>query len=391
MTKEIRIYRTYASEEEALIERFEKLAKRAKKLGVEPPRFEVVRRYEAEYIPLRGKKFPISAIEYIIHEARVALEGGWQFIGLIERGVEANIVMGVKEYADLLAEFQKVKMVCEHCQLKRQRAKTLVVRNEIGEVKQIGVTCVRDFLGHEPPRLWEFFTEEEYPDTEFVERDGDFHQFASAWDYVLTAFRVAEVKGFTATRDAGGNVLQHSTKNLVEDALRMSKEMENYPLSDEVYLKAEAAFDWIVNLEADDAFLQSLKQIVLTGFPKPKYIGILVSIVKAYPRFLQGEEVVKKKAEAQAQLTQVVEGKQEIVGVVLSQYWKDTDYGMRQVMVVLDDRGFKVWGSVPASIDPKDGYRVKFNAGVTAGNEFGFGFFSRPSKAEILDEPKVAV
>jgi hypothetical protein len=391
MTEELRKYRTYASEEEALIERFEKLAKRAKKLGVEPPRFEVVNRYEAEYTPLVGKKFPVAAIEYIIHEAKVALEGGWQFIGVIERGAEANIVLGLKEHAELFKQFQKVDLVCEHCQLKRQRAKTLIVRNEVGEVKQIGVDCVRDFLGHEPPRLWEFFAEDEYPDTDFREMESDFRTLHSAWEYVLTAFRIAEVRGFTATRDADGMLLQNSTKDLVQDALRSREELAKYPLGDEVYQKAEAAFDWIVKLETDDTFLQSLKQIVLTGFPKPKYIGILVSIVKAHPRFLQGEEVAKKQVEEQAKLTQVVEGKQEIVGVVLTQYWKDTDYGMRQVMVVLDDRGFKVWGTVPASIDPKEGYRVKFNAGVAAGNEFGFGFFSRPTKAVILDEPKVAL
>jgi hypothetical protein len=43
----------------------------------------------------------------------------------------------------------------------------------------------------------------------------------------------------------------------------------------------------------------------------------------------------------------------------------------------------KVWGTMPAALDAGRGDRVAFDAKVTP-KERGFGFFSRPTKAEVV-------
>lgn len=133
------------------------------------------------------------------------------------------------------------------------------------------------------------------------------------------------------------------------------------------------------------------------------------------------------------------EGRIEVTGLVLSVKVKPTDFGPVLKMTVVDDRGFKVWGSVPsdlASIPVYDdltdegrarlearivqcanaaegtsdwmdrvraekiltdgrrvnhqrsierGERVSFTATVTkSDNDVAFGFFKRPSKARVL-------
>lgn len=90
--------------------------------------------------------------------------------------------------------------------------------------------------------------------------------------------------------------------------------------------------------------------------------------------------------------TPVLTGKQIITGVVLTTRYVDSQYGGNLKMLVRDDRGFKVWGSVPRSLtQDADGFysqlahdtRVKFNATVEASNDDpSFGFFKRPTKAE---------
>lgn len=60
-------------------------------------------------------------------------------------------------------------------------------------------------------------------------------------------------------------------------------------------------------------------------------------------------------------------------------------HAARLVMLVQDDRGFKVWGSVPSSIsEAGTGDRVTFSATIEASDKEDFGFFKRPTKAQIL-------
>ena len=97
-------------------------------------------------------------------------------------------------------------------------------------------------------------------------------------------------------------------------------------------------------------------------------------------------EAAKAAAEA------IVDGKQIITGEIISTKWVDEVYcyGQRILkMVVKDDRGFKVWGTVPRSIieandDALKGQRVTFSATVQASKDDDkFGFFKRPTKAAI--------
>lgn len=92
-----------------------------------------------------------------------------------------------------------------------------------------------------------------------------------------------------------------------------------------------------------------------------------------------------KEAE-KAAAVEVPEGKYELTGEVVSLEFKDNQYGYGQVakMTVKDERGFKVYGTAPASLLDEgelEGKKISFTATVSKGREKGFGFFSRPSKA----------
>ena len=78
-----------------------------------------------------------------------------------------------------------------------------------------------------------------------------------------------------------------------------------------------------------------------------------------------------------------------IEGTVKSIAEKANDFGIRWVFTVEDDRGFRVWGTIPKSIDPSIGDRVRFTAKVErSSDDETFGFIKRPTKPEIL--PAVA-
>lgn len=111
------------------------------------------------------------------------------------------------------------------------------------------------------------------------------------------------------------------------------------------------------------------------------------------------ERLAARKAEQELAID-VPEGRQEITGVVLSTRVQDGRFGTERKMLVQCD-GFKLWGSVPKSLYAEtaedcdegrifrtselEGRTVRLTA-TLSGKERGFGFFSRPSKAQLLED-----
>ena len=109
----------------------------------------------------------------------------------------------------------------------------------------------------------------------------------------------------------------------------------------------------------------------------------------------EGDERDARFAEERAQCNpipaDVLEGRTTIAGEVVSTKMQEGYYGTTYKMLVKDDRGFKVWGTVPASIDEavyngrlEDDatIRVEFVATIEASDDDDtFGFFKRPAKA----------
>jgi hypothetical protein len=108
--------------------------------------------------------------------------------------------------------------------------------------------------------------------------------------------------------------------------------------------------------------------------------AVIVCAIKDY--WYQQRMDARKAEEALA--ADVVVGKGiRISGEVVSKKWRESQYGGCFKMIVQDDRGFKVWGSVPGSIDAiEPGQHVEFVANVeVADDNSKFGFFKRPRNA----------
>lgn len=80
------------------------------------------------------------------------------------------------------------------------------------------------------------------------------------------------------------------------------------------------------------------------------------------------------------------EGRVEITGTLLAVKTVPNAWGGALRCLVRDDRGFKVWGSLPYALSRAEpGDRLTFTAAVTpADDDPKFGFFKRPTKAQLL-------
>lgn len=117
--------------------------------------------------------------------------------------------------------------------------------------------------------------------------------------------------------------------------------------------------------------------------PSDKQIAFVGNLVQK----LQDAEVTRVEREAAtaakvAEGVKVPTGRVEVEGTVVSTKYVDNAYGGSLKMLVQHESGWKVWGTVPSSLDVEKGDTVRFTATVEASNDDPlFGFYKRPTKA----------
>jgi len=163
------------------------------------------------------------------------------------------------------------------------------------------------------------------------------------------------------------------------EAKRLREREENfervcaaYPLVAEAFAKASA----------DNSFVNDVKN-------KVKQYGDIsdrqaAAVIKSAEQDCQ--RAAEREAEAATSAPIPVEaldsrGRMAIVGKIIATKEIENAYGWSYKMMVRDDRGFKIWVSVPRCVDAKRGMRIGFEAAVTVSDEDpAFGFAKRPTK-----------
>lgn len=157
----------------ALEKEVAKLARRAKRLGLEPPTLTLVKREpwvqdqvvvnpgtSEEYtrtiwvpsseasqeITLDTPARMVSVIDISIREIRLE---GWRLGAYIEHSADNKVqsLHTFNGFESLGEKFGEADAVCAHCQTKRERKRTYIVQHEDGRVEQVGSGCLHDFIG----------------------------------------------------------------------------------------------------------------------------------------------------------------------------------------------------------------------------------------------------
>jgi superfamily I DNA/RNA helicase len=121
------------SDYEKLRERLDLLEERAGKIGASSPRVEIK---EEERLKVAIFFDPIHA-------------SGWELIGVIKR-IEGRYSIEKVSPEPIPDRFLDDPEHCEHCQTRRHRNETFVLRSGNGELKQVGSSCIHEFLGDKP-------------------------------------------------------------------------------------------------------------------------------------------------------------------------------------------------------------------------------------------------
>jgi hypothetical protein len=134
-----------------LQERIEKLARKASKLGLTPPRLEILKVENRPYKErdVRGNEVTLYR-QY--HHVKLVGEAptipGWNLLGVVEHTTASDIGNVVRPVPGVLmpVRFRHADGWCDHCKTRRQRNETFVIESgETGQILQIGRNCLADF------------------------------------------------------------------------------------------------------------------------------------------------------------------------------------------------------------------------------------------------------
>lgn len=141
--------------------RIEKLRRRAEKLGVEPVSFETVGDFFVSGEKRKVNDFTgeVTVTKTLTKYFEVRVSGaapklaGWTFVATIQHEEAGNVLRTVQTWKGTLPEEYRTALSenCDHCRTRRVRRDTYVLLSDAGEFKQVGRTCLRDFLGHVSP------------------------------------------------------------------------------------------------------------------------------------------------------------------------------------------------------------------------------------------------
>lgn len=233
------------------------------------------------------------------HEVKIK---GWQFAAKIEPQVESdkNMVLHVPGFdEDLPEKYREATMECDHCRANRFRKAVFVLRSE-DQWKQVGSTCLRDFLGHGSPEgILSYLQSLQDLSKQMIECgdwDDSDDTFHSGWIdtivYLSHVWAVAEAKGFV-TKSRAEVEMRQATADQAFDNIYLGQ-MERVAVNQDDRDEAAKMVEWAQEMLAAKVqeggatdYEWTLLTILEKEFFHLKYSGFVASIYLLYKRKLE--------------------------------------------------------------------------------------------------------
>lgn len=341
----------------------EKLNKKATKCNA--PQIQISIHDDVRYFKMENDTMvevnPETEKGSFVKTYRVEIEGnapvisGWQFLARCEHTPEGNI-MYVVPGMFVPDSHRKGEQKCEHCNVNRKRNDTyIVVNKESGETKQIGSSCLADFLGHKNPEAIASYasmlTLNLSEVLEISERigGGSGKEYISLSLIVEMTSAVIKKYGWTSASKAE-EFNKVATRCYVSEQIwnrhRMAYSEIINPDEDDKK-QAEKAILWIKDAPEteNNDYISNLKIIALNGCVSHRSFGMAVSLMASYNREMNAQKVQenKKPSEHKGAI-----GKREIFSNLTCDFVHsfNTDFGTQTINKMIDSEGnVFVWKS----------------------------------------------
>lgn len=239
---------------------------------------------------------PLFEAEWKVEFAEIAISGeapvlaGWTFVAAIEHLATGTIVTS-REGETLPTHYRERVSRCEHCQTRRQRSVTFVVRNvETAQMLQVGSSCLADFMGHADPKaILDFLTCLHELDTCEEGEEG----YAARAPYVFTLVDVLERTALEIDANGWTPKSGNEIDGRIATAIRVENTYDGRGeaapvITPELTARAKAARAWALSLATNGATLSDYEHNVVTiaraECISARQFGLACSILASFER-----------------------------------------------------------------------------------------------------------
>lgn len=309
-----------------------------------------------EFRELKDEKGNKYTARFVLVEAEgTAVINDWEFVAELEHTEKGNIITGVAGI-EVPERYYTTTPVCEHCNSKRYRKNTYIVRNKTtGEFKQVGKSCLKDFThGMSAEAVTQYMSLfDTLIESETPEPGCSYQRYVNTKEYLSYVAETIRHFGYTRSSDEGISTATRAldfydavhgraiTKEYLQDLLDKMQSV-NFDIDSDLTVKLVSdALAWVSEQEENSNYIHNLKTACSLEYVKGNF-GLYASLFPAYDRGL--ERTAKRKAvldieqssEYVGEISDRITVKVQSVKCVTS--W-ETDFGVTHIYKIIGTDG----------------------------------------------------
>jgi hypothetical protein len=346
---------------------------------------------EREYAYKNDLGFQITEILYdVTMTGEAPCYEGWTFAATLDWDQHAGLIVRTAPGVEGINRESLREGWCDHCQKIRNRNKTMLVRHaETGEQKQIGSTCIKDFLGWDARPVF-IYADEISDDIDSavngVGRDRSYTVetvLSLAWACTM-AYGFVPRSSFNGqpTADAVNYILDPPSTNAKTRERVAQMKADLAPYIADAAAKATEVRTWIASDEFSGAseYVLNMKAVAAAEHVSPRNIGLLASAPQAWAKAQAATLVRKAKDETPsewfgtaADREKGIKGSKEtFTGVIESIRWIAGDFGSITLYTLrnAEDGRIAKWFASSAVLGEKEGLTVTITGTVKKHEEY---------------------
>lgn len=349
-------YEIFEGNMERLEAKLTRIANKCKKYGCEFTYRKVGEVYR-ELVDENKQKYTARFIQ--VEAEGTAIINDWQFIASVEHTDKGNIINRVCDI-EVPERYYTGEPVCEHCNSKRYRKYTYIVRNlTTGEFKQVGKSCLNDFthgLSAEAAAqyisLYDSLITGEEPYTgchienyiEIKEALQIIAETVSKFGYVRTQeyeMRSTASRAYDYYLALSGQLSSRACDKYKQEM----KEVDFDHTAPKVLEIVDATLAWILSQDESNNYMHNLKTVCSLPYVRQKNFGILASLFPSYDREMayQARKEAKAKARAEEVSSEYVGSVKDRITITVSSVtcitsW-ETTFGITRIYKILGTDG----------------------------------------------------
>lgn len=345
----------------------------------------------------------ITARFILVEAEGVAKVNGWEFVAVIEHNNPTNVIRAFRTEYEVPERYYTSAPVCEHCNSKRNRKDTYLIRNiETGEFKQVGKSCLKDFTnGLDAEAVARYISWFDELIKGEAPAGGSYHPYYPIEEVIQLAVEAINLYGYRKPihpNDEGYTDYQ-STKSVVIDmwlGSRWAKKHldKGFNVNREGNKeKAAAVLAFVEGMRNEYGYVSNLKTLCSKEYCQGRDLGIVVSAVACYNHEMeyQARKAQREAQQAKEQATlkdewfgsigERVEVMQPEMKLLTS--W-DTEFGMKYLYKLTTDNGLVFTWRTGKPVS--NGKKLKVVGTIKAHAEFRGQKQTELTRCKIIEE-----